>query len=90
MKEIDTAERKGDYYVYGEDPEFHKFYNEYEKWFVLVLNGNERCLVEDYPKETLLGIEVEKESRCIKIYDPISAVERFHELYQESIPVSFP
>ena len=77
----------GDYYTFHGKSEVHKFCEEYDRWFVLVLNGDEKCLIRDYPKETLLGIEVEKENKCIKIYDPIAAVEHFHEIYQKSIPV---
>ena len=57
------------------------------EWFVLVLNGDEQCEIDKYPQETLVGIEVEKRCKCIKIYNPTAAVELFHEIYQKSIPV---
>ena len=54
-------------------------------WFVLVLNGDELCLIKDYPKETIMGIEVDMEGKSITIHEKKKAVERFHALYAETI-----
>lgn len=81
---------EGDYFtIEGIKQELHKFRDEYESWFALVLDGNEICKIEDYPKETLFGVEVDVSNASITIYDPVTAVEHFHELYQKSEPVGW-
>lgn len=69
----------------GMEQEYCYFHSEYEMWFVLVLNGDELCLIKDYPKETIMGIEVDMEGKSITIHEKEKAVERFHALYAETI-----
>lgn len=52
----------------------------YEKMFVLVLDKEERCETMDYPKATLVGIEVNFKEKIITIIDSMQAVEMFHEI----------
>ena len=71
---------------YYKEQERRAFHEEYVRWFALVLDGDERCLIRNYPKETLFGIEVDKKCAYITIYDSATAIKKFHELYQKSVP----
>lgn len=73
----------GEYFVMEADSQKrYKFYEKYEKWFALILDANEFCLVKKYPEKTLMGIEVEWEKGQITIYESVRSIEHFHELYQ--------
>lgn len=72
----------GDWWDWVDGRQTRNKYGElFTSWFVLVLNGSEQCKVEEYPREALLGIEVDTEKKVIIIYDREQAVERFHILY---------
>ena len=58
------------------------FFSEYETWFVLLLDGEEVCPIHKYPEYIILGIEVEKEKKEIRIINKNQALERFHTLYE--------
>lgn len=64
--------------------ELCRFYDEYEKWFALVLDAEEKCRVKEYPERALHGIEVDRNEKTITIYDSKKAVDKFHELYQKT------
>lgn len=56
----------------------------FDSWFVLVINSDRTCKVEDYAKLAMFGFEVEKEKRQVTIYKKEQAVERFHELFVQT------
>lgn len=56
----------------------------FDSWFVLVINSDRTCRVEDYAKLAMFGFEVEKEKRQVTIYKKEQAVERFHELFVQT------
>lgn len=63
---------------------FHPYRKEYDSWFALILEGDELCKVEEYPQNTIFGIEVEPDKKCISILDKEQAIERFHTLYAKT------
>lgn len=56
----------------------------FDSWFVLAIESDRTCRVEDYAKLAMFGFEVEKEKRQITIYRKEQAVERFHELFVQT------
>ncbi|WP_405322089.1 hypothetical protein [Frisingicoccus sp.] len=76
----------GEYSVMEETGQvFHPYRKEYDAWFALILEGDESCPVQTYPKDTMFGIEVEMEKKCITIYDNEQAIDRFHSLYSKIV-----
>lgn len=72
----------GNWWYYEEGRQEHCWLGKvFDSWFVLILDGDEQCEVEEYPKQALFGMEVEPDKKCITIYDKEQSIEKFHLLY---------
>jgi len=78
----------GFYFTYEQNEQIRCGLQEtFDTWFVLVLDCNERCLTKEYPEKTLMGIEVDKSKKTVTLFDPATAIEKFHELYCKSTAI---
>lgn len=70
--------------IYGydwEDGEQVYLSQSYDKYFALVINDEERCIIREYPSNALFGVLVNAESKTVELYDSRQAVHKFHEFY---------
>ena len=78
----------GFYFTYEQNEQLRcELQETFDTWFALVLDCNEQCLTKEYPEKTLLGIEVDKNKKTVTLFDPATAIERFHELYCKSTAI---
>lgn len=61
-----------------------RYKDQFDSWFVLAIESDRTCRVEDYAELAMFGFEVEKEKRQVTIYKKEQAVERFHELFVQT------
>lgn len=57
------------------------FSEEYDEFFALVLDCEERCRIREYPEQTAFGVLCKPAEKNVEIYDKRKAVHRFHERY---------
>ena len=70
--------------IYGydwEDGEQVYLSQSYDKYFALVINDEERCIIREYPSNALFGVLVNAKSKTVELYDSRQAVHKFHEFY---------
>lgn len=70
--------------VYGydlEDGEQVYLSQSYDKYFALVINDEERCIIREYPSNALFGVLVNVRSKTVELFDSRQAVHKFHEFY---------
>ena len=57
------------------------FSEEYDEFFALVLDCEERCRIREYPEQVAFGVLCKPAKKTVEIYDKRQAVHRFHERY---------
>ena len=70
--------------IYGydwEDGEQVYLSQSYDKYFALVINDEERCIIREYPSNALFGVLVNVKSKTVELFDSRQAVHKFHEFY---------
>lgn len=64
-----------------EDREYIYYSNQYDEFFALALNGEERCEVKTYTENVLFGVLVNAKDKVVTLYDKHQAIQLFHDFY---------
>lgn len=57
------------------------YLNEYDEFFALALDGEERCEVRTYTENVLFGVLVNVKDKVVTLYDKYQATQLFHNFY---------